>query len=54
MKDGHRGNDGPSHVTDGGHLEKIGQWVVKDVKTEPMTVHRGYDVPLSWSRYVIQ
>ena len=26
----------------GGHLEKIGQWGVKDVGTDPMTVrHRG-------------
>ena len=40
----HRGNDGPSHVS----IEKIGQWGVGDVRTDPITVgheskvrHRG-------------
>ena len=47
-------NDGPSHVSVGGHLEKIGQWVVRDVGTDPMTVRRGYGGPSSRSHSVIK
>ena len=50
----HRGNDGPSHVAVGGHLEKIRQWGVRIVGTDPMTVRPGYDVPSSGSRSVTQ
>ena len=37
-----------------GHLEKIGQWGVRDVGMDPMTVRRGYNGPSSGSRSVIQ
>ena len=47
-------NDGPLHVSVGGHLEKIRQWGVRIVGTDPMTVRPGYDVPSSGSRFVIQ
>ena len=49
-----RETDGPSYVTVGGHVGRIGQWVVKEVGTDPMTVRRGYDGPLSGARSVIQ
>ena len=49
-----RGNDGLSHVSVCGHLDKIGQWGVRDVGTDPMTVRHGYDSPSSGSRSVIQ
>ena len=48
------GNDGPSYVTVGGHLERIGQWGVRAVGPDPMTVCRGYDGPSSRSRSVTQ
>ena len=38
----------------GGQLEKIGQWGVKVVGTDPMMVRRGYDGPSSGSRSVTQ
>ena len=41
-------------MADGGHFEKIGQWGVRVVGTDPMTVHRGYDGPSSGSRSVTQ
>ena len=47
-------NDGPSHVSGGGHLEKIGQWGVGDVGTVSMKVHCGYDGLSSGSRSIIQ
>ena len=47
-------NDGLSHVSVGGHLKKIGQWGVRAVGTDPMTVRLGYDDPSSGSRSVIQ
>ena len=50
----HRGNDGPSHVSVCGHLEKIGQWGVRAVETDPMTVRRGYEGLSSKSRSVTQ
>ena len=49
-----RGNDDPSHVAVGGHLEKIGQWGVRVVGTDPTMVHRGYNDPSSVSRSVTQ
>ena len=49
-----RGNDGPSHVSVRGYLEKIGQWGVGNVETDPMMVRRGYDGPSSGSRSVDQ
>ena len=50
----HRGNDGPSHVAVGGHLEKIEQWGVRAVGTYPTNVCSGYDGQSSGSRSVIQ
>ena len=47
-------NDGPSHMIVGGHLEKIGQWGVRDVRTFPMKVRRGYGGPSSVRRSVIE
>ena len=47
-------NDGPSHVSVGGHWEKIGHRGNGGVGTDPMTVCRGYDGPSSGSRSVIQ
>ena len=38
-------DDGSSHVSIGGHLEKIWQRGVGGVGTDPMTIHRGYDGP---------
>ena len=49
-----RGNNGPSHVAVGGHLEKIGHWGVWAVGTDPMKVRRGYDGSSSGSRSVTQ
>ena len=49
-----RGNDDPSHVAVGGHLEKIGQWGVRGVGTEPNMVGRGHDITSSGSRSIIQ
>ena len=49
-----RGNDGLSHVAVGGHLEKIGQWDVRAVGTDPITVRRGNDGPSSGSHSVTQ
>ncbi len=37
-----RGNDSPSYLSVGGNLEKLRQWGVGAVGTDPMTVHRGY------------
>ena len=47
-------NDGPSHMIVGGHLEKIGQWGVKVVGTDPIMVRRWYEGPSSSSHSVIQ
>ena len=49
-----RGNDDPSHVAVGGHLEKIGQWGVRVVGTDPMMVRHGYNGPSSRSRSLTQ
>ena len=49
-----RGKDGPLHVAVGGHLDNIGQWGVRVVGTDPMTVCRGYDGPSSGSHYLTQ
>ena len=38
----------------GGHLDEIGQWGVRAVGPDPMTVRRGYDGPSSGSRSVTQ
>ena len=38
----------------GRHLKKIGQWGVRVVGTDPMTVRREYDGPSSGSRSVTQ
>ena len=50
----HRVNDGPSHVSVGGHLEKIGHRGNGGVGTDPVMVRRGYNGPSSGSRSVIQ
>ena len=50
----HRGNNVPCNVSVGGHFEKIRQWGVGDVGTDPMTIHRGYDGPSSGSLSVLQ
>ena len=47
-----REKDGSSHVPVGGHLEKIGQWGITVVGTDPMTVRRGYNGPSSGSHSV--
>ena len=49
-----RGNEGQSHVSVCGHLEKIGLWGVRDNGTDPMTICRGYEGPSLGSRSVIQ
>ena len=49
-----RGKNDPSHVAVGGNLEKIGQWGVREVGTDPMTVSRGYDDLSSGSRFLTQ
>ena len=49
-----RGKNVPWHVSVGGNFEKIGQWGVGDVGTDPMIVLHGYDDPSSGSRSVIQ
>ena len=54
VQDGPSWNDGPSHMSVGGHLEKIGQWGVRAVGTDPMMVCRGYDGPPLGSRSVTQ
>ena len=38
----------------GGHMVKFGQWGVRDVGMDPMTICHGYDGPSSGSRSVIQ
>ena len=38
-----RAYDGPSHMSVGGHLTKMGQWGVTAFGTDPTMVRRGYD-----------
>ena len=43
-----------SHVSVGGHLEKIGERGDGGVGTDPITVHSEYDGPSSGSCSIIQ